>query len=497
MAEQRLPTIEEVESQLCRFDEPPGRNLYETARRKESHLERLLGEVRRAGLFNGAPLNSKGLLLQDWLERQLARAKEDSQAALLNTVTGLTREEAEALKVEEKLHAAKWGRHEEEQGALLRELFDAAGCRVGEGGFHPYSGPLAALVAVHTGTGWEEIRDGAVRAHAQDQDEGSTTAEARRRLVACVKARALDILYPPSRRAYLKRVLYAYRHIHFQFSSDDPDTPGETVLLFPRLVEGVRALLEAEEARVLEQTPPVETAESDARASHDERLEEHERALDVALIGLDQVFSGRWDAYCMGDPQEMRTKTRKDVVTRQRLLLNHIDRWAQGLDDRLERSAYLEKMRSRYLRASATEHLEGGGPWTKLLEAVERLLEATKGSPGMGGAPTRGMKGPVADGIGPLSKYHDPAVLDHLSGWNRFGQFIWNWYVDCQEEGVNKTESANRISEKLREHELLAGPISAAGLDPTNFGDRRLRGVREAHERGELRTRTGLDTSGQ
>lgn len=253
---------------MRRFDDPPGRNLYETAHRKETHLERLLGEVRRAGLFTCAPLNSQEHLLRDWLERRLERAKEDSQAALLHTVAGMTRGEAEALQVEEGLHAEKWARHEEEQGAHLRELFDAAGCRMGEDGFHPYSGAISAFIAVHTGAEWEEIRDGALRARERDQDEGSSTAEVRRRLVARIKAQALDILRPPARRAYLRLALYAYRNLSFQFPSDDPDTPGETVLLFPRLVEEVEALLKAEDVGELEQTPPAEAEGSGARLGH-------------------------------------------------------------------------------------------------------------------------------------------------------------------------------------------------------------------------------------
>jgi len=240
----------------------------------------------------------------------------------------------------------------------------------------------------------------------------------------------------------------------------------------------------------------VEAAESDARAEHDERLEEYERALDVALISLDRVLCGQWDVHCIGDLQELRTNIQKEVVTRQRLLLNHIDRWAHDLDDLPERSAYLKEMKSRYLMASAADHLEGGGSWTKLLGAVEMLLDGTQLSIGAI-APSGREAGRSTGSAGTLSRYPAPAVLDHLSGWNRFGQFIWNWYADCQEEGMNKTRSANRINQKLSEDESLAGPIRASGLNPSDFGDRQLRRVREAHEREELNDRTGSDTSGQ
>ena len=387
MGDERFPTIEDVEGQLRRFDEPPGRNIYETAHHKEKHLERLLGEVRRAGLFTGVPLSSEERLLKNWLERRLERAKEDSQAALLHTVNGLTREEGEALRIEEGLYAEKWARHEKEQEELLRELFGAAGCQMGENGFHPYSGPLTAFVAVHTGTEWEEIRDGALRARAQDQDEGSPTAEARRRLVACIKAHALDILHPPARRAYLKRACYAYRHLHFQFSSDDPDTPGETVLLFPRFVKEVTALLEAEEAGALEQTPPSERAESNARTEQDERLEEYERKIRIAVIGYEKALSGDYDL--IGSPGALVEPAKREVAALVSVALHHIDRWTQALGAGTG-EAYLEEMRRRYLRLSALSSSWKIKPYVDLLKGVEALLGAFQGGVGRDNETTSG-----------------------------------------------------------------------------------------------------------
>src|SRR5690606_18711313 len=43
---------------------------------------------------------------------------------------------------------------------------------------------------------------------------------------------------------------------------------------------------------------------------------------------------------------------------------------------------------------------------------------------------------------------YDPPRLLKRRGWYAFGQFIWNWYADCKDEGTDDaTEIARRISQ--------------------------------------------------
>ena len=93
-----------------------------------------------------------------------------------------------------------------------------------------------------------------------------------------------------------------------------------------------------------------------------------------------------------------------------------------------------------------------------------------------------------------VPRYTPPRVLADRRGWYRFGQYIWNWYADCQDEGKNRTESVAHISQQLGDEDVLRGPMASAKLDPAEFSGRKLQNIIREHEEGKL---ARADSSGQ